>query len=266
MIRALWSAASGMLAQQLNVDTISNNLANVNTPGFKKGRVEFQEMFYETIRAPGSTTALNVTIPSGLEVGHGVRPVATQRLFAPGNVQNTDNPTDLAIQGEGMFSVTLPNGGTGYTRDGSFHLSPEGRLVTSAGYEVQSAEGSAIQVPDGTAKITIDSKGQILAQVPTEKEPQDVGQIGLARFLNPGGLESLGGNLFLESASSGLPTTGLPGEEGFGTLVQGSLELSNVSVVEEMVNLIVAQRAYEVNSKAVQSADEMLGMANNVRR
>lgn len=267
MIRSLWSAASGMLAQQLNVDTISHNLANVNTIGFKRSRVEFEDLFYETIRPAGTTTVLGTTLPLGLEVGHGVRPVATQRIFSGGSLQRTDQPLDLAIQGDGFFMVDLGDGKIGYTRNGAFHLDAEGRIVTSQGYPLLAAGGSGeIRIPAGSTDISIGSNGQITVMEPGNSAPTDVAQIGLANFTNPAGLSARGETIFEPTPASGEPQMANPGEQGLGTIAQGTLEMANVSVVEEMVNLIVAQRAYEINTKAVQSADEMLAQANQLRR
>lgn len=264
MIRALWTAASGMLSQQLNVDVIANNLSNVNTAGFKKSRVEFQELMYETIRPPGREAAREAEIPSGVEVGHGVRAAATQRLHSQGNLQQTNNPLDLAIEGEGFFRLEMPDGTYTYTRDGGFKLSSERELVNSQGYKL-SVEGGG-QIPDNALEIGIAPDGTITALVPGVQAPKEVGRVVLVRFVNPAGLESLGQNLYRETVSSGEAITGKGTESGVGRVMQGYLEMSNVQVVEEMVNLIVAQRAYEINSKAIQTSDEMLALANNLRR
>lgn len=240
MMRALWTASSGMRAQQLNLDTISNNLANVNTTGFKKCRVDFQDLLYETVQSGNRQTPNGNQIPTTLQIGHGVAPVAVKRIFAPGNLQETGNTSDFAINGEGFFQVELPDGNVAYTRDGSFYVDFEDEAVyTSDGLLVLGAEVDA-----ETKEVTFE----------------------LAKFKNPGGLESIGGNLFKETAASGEPETGEAGSEGFGSVKQGFLEMSNVQVVEEMVNMIVAQRAYETNTKTVQAADEMLAMANSLRR
>ncbi len=264
MIRALWTAASGMLSQQLNVDVIANNLSNVNTAGFKKSRVEFQELMYETIRLPGREATRETEIPSGVEVGHGVRVAATQRLHSQGNLQQTNNPLDLAIEGEGFFRLEMPDGTYTYTRDGGFKLSSERELVNSQGYKL-SVEGGG-QIPDNALEISIAPDGTITALVPGAQAPEEVGRVVLVRFVNPAGLESLGQNLYRETVSSGEATTGEGTQSGVGRIMQGYLEMSNVQVVEEMVNLIVAQRAYEINSKAIQTSDEMLALANNLRR
>ncbi|MCL6449950.1 MAG: flagellar basal-body rod protein FlgG [Acetobacteraceae bacterium] len=263
MIRALWTAASGMLAQQLKVDTIANNLANVNTVGFKKNRVDFQDLLYTQLRLSGAVSQQEVQLPTGLEVGHGVRPAATQRLFGQGSLQQTENPLDLAIQGDGFFQIRLPDDTVAYTRDGTFKLDGEGRLVTSDGYLL---EWDGDEIPPEALMINVAPDGTVTALMPGEDEPEELGQIELARFLNPAGLESLGANLYRATPASGEAEVGIPGEEGMGTLLQGYLETSNVQVVEEMVELIAAQRAYELTSRAIQSADDMLALANNLRR
>ncbi|HHY93089.1 MAG TPA: flagellar basal-body rod protein FlgG [Firmicutes bacterium] len=260
MIRALWTASSGMLAQQLNIDVISHNLANVNTAGFKKSRVEFQDLIYENIRG-AVPTPLGGYTPTGLAVGHGVRPAATQRLFSLGNLQPTQNPLDVAIDGEGFFTVELPDGSVAYTRDGSFKLNGDGDLVTTDGYLVQ----PGINIPQGAREVAVAPDGTVSYQDDTGE--QTAGQLTLARFPNPAGLEALGRNLFRATQAAGYVEDGLiPGEQGCGTLSSGYLEMSNVQVVEEMVNMITAQRAYEIGAKAITAADEMLGVANNLRR
>ncbi|WP_425058620.1 Flagellar basal-body rod protein FlgG [Sporomusa carbonis] len=260
MIRALWTAGTGMVAQQANLDMISNNLANVNTTGFKKSRVEFQDLMYQTLRQAGAATGPDTQLPSGVQVGHGVREVATQKLYTQGNFQNTGNDFDLAIEGDGFFQITMPDGTLAYTRDGSFKKDSQGRMVTAEGYPLE----PAITIPENATGITVSSDGLVTATLSTGT--QDIGQITIARFVNPAGLESIGRNLVKETAASGAPTVGNPGTDGAGTLVQQYLEMSNVQVVEEMVNMIVAQRAYEVNSKAIQTADDMLGQAASLKR
>ncbi len=258
MIRALWTAASGMEAQQLSVDTIANNLANVNTTGYRRAKVAFQDLFYETLRAGGLS-------PVGpVQVGHGVIAAVGQRSFQQGAIEPTGNPLDLAIEGQGFFVVSSGET-TAYTRDGNFRLNAEGIIVTSGGYQLQDEGGGELQIPDNATDISIGPDGTITARE-ADGTIQTVGQIQLVRFVNPGGLEAIGNNLFRETEASGQVEEGTPASEGFGTICQEFLERSNVSVVEEMVSLIVAQRAYELNSKAVQSADEMLGLANNLRR
>lgn len=266
MMRSLWSAATGMVAQQINVDIISNNLANVNTAGFKKSRAGFQDLLYETLRpAASSGQGQGQGTPASLSVGHGVRLASTQRLFSVGNFQATQNLLDVAIEGDGFFQVKLADGQTAYTRDGSFQLDASGRLVTADGYQVQ-ATGGGITVPKEAVEVTIAADGTVSVTIPGESQPRVLGQIALARFANPAGLKPIGHNLYLSTPASGTATTGKPGSGGAGTMIQGYLEMSNVQVVEEMVALIVAQRAYEMNAKAVQSSDDMLSMANNLRR
>jgi len=261
MIRALNSAATGMEAQQLLIDTISNNLANVNTTGFKKSRVGFQDLIYQTLKA-GATTASGEASSSAIQVGHGSRTISTQSDFSQGEPIATQNPTDLTINGTGFFQVTMPDGSLAYSRDGSFELSADGLLVTSDGYPVE----PEIMLPQDTASISIDSTGIVSVLLIGDTEPQEVGQIELARFINPAGLESLGQNLLKPTVASGTPMVAAPGSEGLGTLLQGYLEGSNVEVIEEMVNMIVAQRAYEINSKAIKTAEDMLTVASNLKR
>jgi len=262
MLRSLFIAATGMEAQKLNIDVISNNLANVNTTGFKKSRADFQDLMYQTIRAPGATSAEGVQIPSGIQVGLGVKPVAVQKIFLQGDFVSTGNNLDLVIEGDGFFQIQRPDGTTAYSRSGAFKLDSEGRIVNSDGYPLE----PSISIPANTTSITIGSDGKLTVQQAGTTTPTEVGQIELAKFLNPGGLSAIGKNLYQSTASSGEPTTGNPSLEGMGTLNQGFLEMSNVNVVEEMVNMIVSQRAYEMNSKAVQASDEMLQVANNLRR
>ncbi|HHT71780.1 MAG TPA: flagellar basal-body rod protein FlgG [Firmicutes bacterium] len=259
MMRALWSASSGMLAQQLNIDVISHNLSNVNTNGFKKSRLEFQDLLYETIRG-ASPTADGGYVPSDLSVGHGVRPSATLRIFSTGNLQLTQNPLDVAIEGDGFFVVELPSGEEAYTRDGSFKLDADGDLVTTDGYLVM----PGINIPPGAKSIVIAADGTISYELAGDAVTGD--QITLAQFPNPAGLRALGRNLFLATEAAGPVEDGLIPGEDCGSLASGYIELSNVQVVEEMVNMITAQRAYEINAKAITAADEMLGVANNLRR
>ncbi len=262
MIRALFTAATGMIAQQLNIDTIANNLANVNTTSFKKSRVNFQDLLYETLKPAGTETAAGERIPEGIQVGHGVRPASIAKLYTPGNMIATGNPYDMVIEGDGFFQITLPDGRTAYTRDGSFKVSAEGRIVTADGYLLE----PNITIPEGTVKVTVNADGTVSA-LDEQGNQQLVGEIMLVRFLNPSGLDArLGRNLLLETEASGVPIEAQPGLDGAGTLEQGFLENSNVQVVEEILNLIVAQRAYEASSKVIQASDEMLQLANNVRR
>lgn len=259
MMRALWTASTGMLAQQLNIDVIANNLSNVNTAGFKKSRVEFQDLIYETLRG-AAPAPYGGYVPTNLAVGHGVRPAATQRLFSAGNLQPTQNPLDVAIEGDGFFVVELPDGSVAYTRDGSFKINGDGDLVTSDGYLVL----PGINIPPGATDLAIAPDGTISYKLDGETVTGD--QITLARFPNPAGLEAIGRNLFRDTGAAGYVEDGLIPGEGCGTLTGGYLEMSNVQVVEEMVNMITAQRAYEINAKAITAADEMLGVANNLRR
>ena len=257
---ALYSAATGMLAQQTALDNISNNLANVNTTGFKKSKIEFQELLYQTTRAPGADLGSGNQLPTGIQVGQGSRPVATARIFTNGDLTQTGEQLDVAVQGTGFFQVQMPDGTNAYTRDGAFKTDSTGRIVTSDGLPLQAGFQP---IPAGTTNITMGSTGNVTY---TGATGNSTFQVQLVRFANPAGLESMGGNLYKETAASGTPQLGTPGSNGFGTLNQGYLELSNVKVVEEMVNMIVAQRAYEVNSKAVQAADEMMQQSNNLRR
>jgi flagellar basal-body rod protein FlgG len=262
MIRSLWTAASGMQAQSLNIDVISNNLANVNTAGFKRSRAEFQDLLYETIRAAGVASSDVTQIPTGIQLGHGARPAAVNMIFSQGNMQHTQNNLDLAIEGNGFFQVLQINGEIAYTRAGAFKLNSDGQIVTADGFLLE----PEISVPIDTVLLSIEIDGTVSVLQAGETEPTEIGTIEIARFINPSGLNGIGRNLYLETAASGVPITGTAGEDGLGTISQGYLEMSNVSVVDEMVNMITAQRAYEINSKAVQAADEMLQMANNVKR
>ena len=262
MIRALYTAASGMNAQQANIDNVAHNLANVNTSGFKKSRVEFEDLVYQEMRTAGSSASASTEAPIGLEIGLGTRAVATARNFSAGNMQSTGGPLDLAIDGAGFFQVALPNGTTGYSRSGAFHLDSQGAIVTAEGYAVQ----PQITVPPNATSVTISKDGIISATVAGQQATQQLGTLELATFANPGGLRPMGGNLFTPTTASGDPETGAPGTDARGTLTQGFLEDSNVSVVEEMVNMIVGQRAYEANSRVVKAADEMLGQVNNLVR
>lgn len=262
MLRSLWTAASGMQAQQLNIDVLSNNLANVNTAGFKRSRADFQDLLYETLRLAGASSSSTTEVPTGIQLGHGTRPAAVQKIFMQGEYKQTKNELDIAIEGDGFFQVTMPDGEIAYTRAGAFKLDSEGRIVTSDGYSIE----PEITIPTDSMQISIGTDGTVSVSQAGESEATEVGTIQLARFVNPAGLNSIGRNLYLPSSASGDVITGTAGEEGFGTLAQGFLEMSNVSVVEEMVNLITAQRAYEINSKAIQAADEMLQISNNLKR
>jgi flagellar basal-body rod protein FlgG len=251
-----------MAAQQLNMDVISNNLANVNTPGFKKSRVDFQDLLYQTLRSAGSTEAQGVEVPTGIQIGLGTTPAATTKIFSQGDFQQTENPLDIVIEGDGFFQILLPDGKTAYTRDGTFKLDSQGRIVNSDGFPLD----PEITIPAEATSISIGSDGTVSVTLPGQTAPQELGQIQIAKFLNPAGLENAGRNLFLATKASGDPIIDTPGNNGLGRLASGFIEMSNVKVVEEMVNMIVAQRAYEVNSKAIQTADEMLSIANNLRR
>jgi flagellar basal-body rod protein FlgG len=261
-MRALWTAATGMHAQQVTLDVISNNLANVQTAGFKRSRVDFQDLVYEILQAPGATSAQGQEVPSGFQVGHGSRAVATQRLFIKGDLQQTGNSLDLAIEGDGFFQVELPSGDIGYTRAGAFKKNSQGQMVTSDGFAVQ----PQITIPQSATSVTIGVDGTVSVVQAGQAQPQTVGTIELVRFINPAGLESQGRNLFLPTQASGDATPGAPGRDGIGTLLQGFVEGSNVNVVEEMVGMIVTQRAYEINSRAIRTADEMMQTANNLVR
>jgi flagellar basal-body rod protein FlgG len=261
MLRSLFIAATGMEAQKLNIDVISNNLANVNTAGFKKSRADFQDLLYQTLRAPGSSSAEGTQVPSGIQVGLGVKTVAVQKNFSQGDFAQTGNSLDLVVEGDGFFQILQPDGTVAYTRSGAFKLDSDGRVVNSDGYPLE----PGITVPANTLNIAVGADGKMTVTQPGSTTATQIGQIELARFINPGGLSSQGKNLYLNTAASGDATTGNPGVEGFGTISQGYVELSNVNVVEEMVNMIVSQRAYEINSKAVQASNEMLQVANNLR-
>jgi len=251
-----------MQAQQLNLDAIANNLANVNTTGFKRVRVDFQDLMYQTFLPAGAPVAQGATIPTGIQVGHGSRPVATQRIFSQGDFQQTENPLDLVVEGDGFFQVLRPDGSTGYTRSGAFKRDGTGRVVTSDGFVLQ----PALVIPPDASNITISAEGTVSVNLAGATTPQQIGTVQLTRFANPAGLSSAGRNIFLTTPASGDPVTGNPGEQGMGTLTQGFLELANVKVVEEMVGMITSQRAYEANSKAIQTADDMLQISNNLRR
>jgi flagellar basal-body rod protein FlgG len=262
MLRTLWIAASGMQAQKLNIDVISNNLANVNTTGFKRSRADFQDLLYDTLRLTGASSSAETQVPTGIQVGQGTRPVATNKIFLQGDYQLTQNDMDLAIEGDGFFQILQPNGDVAYTRAGAFKLDSEGRFVTSDGFFMD----PEIAIPSNTLAISIGTDGTVSVLQAGQSNPVEIGTIQLARFPNPGGLKSIGRNLYLPTSASGDAITGTGGKDGFGTVAQGYLENSNVNVVDEMVNMIVAQRAYEINSKAVQTADEMLQIANNIKR
>jgi flagellar basal-body rod protein FlgG len=262
MIRTLWTAATGMQAQNLNIDVISNNLANVNTVGFKRSRADFQDLLYETLRPAGVASAAGNEVPTGIQVGHGVRPVATRRIFLQGDFQLTRNQLDMAIEGAGFFQVLQPNGETAYTRAGSFKVDGEGRVVTSDGYLMT----PEITIPADASAVSIGSDGTVSVIQAGAADASEIGSVELVNFINPAGLSAIGRNLLLETAASGAPIAGTPGEDGLGTIAQGYVEMSNVNVVDEMVGMITAQRAYELNSKAIQAADDMLQTASTIKR
>ena len=262
MIRSLWTAASGMQAQTANIDVIANNLSNVNTAGFKRSRAEFQDLLYQTLRPPGVSSASGSQMSSGIQIGHGTRLITTQKSFIQGDFQNTQNELDLAIEGPGFFQISQPNGEVAYSRAGNFKIDSEGRMVSPDGFLME----PEITIPTDALAVSISTSGTVSVLQPGSNTPTDVGTIQLARFVNPAGLEHIGRNLFLQTSSSGVPSVGAPGEDGLGMVAQGYLEMSNVSVVDEMVNMITAQRAYEINSKAIQTADDMLQAANNLKR
>jgi flagellar basal-body rod protein FlgG len=254
MIRSLWIAKTGMEGQQTKLDAIAHNLANVATNGFKRGDVVFEDLMYQNLRQAGSATSEQSQLPTGLQVGLGVRAAATSRNFAQGTLNQTTNNLDMAVEGNGFFQIQLPDGTTGYTRDGAFQLDANGALVTQAGYAVQ----PGITIPANARTVTMGRDGTISVTLQGQSAPQSVGQIQLASFINPAGLDPLGGNLFAETAASGTPNAGAPGVNGLGGLRQGFVEGSNVNVVEELVTMIATQRAYEMNSKAIQTSDQML--------
>jgi flagellar basal-body rod protein FlgG len=256
---ALWTAKTGLDAQQTRMQVISNNLANTNTTGFKRDRAVFQDLLYQTMRQPGAQSSQNTQLPSGLSVGTGVRVVSTEKLFIQGNLTRTDDALDLAIQGRGFFEVLKPDGGLAYTRDGSFQLDSQGQFVNASGYVLQ----PNITVPANTESITIGEDGTVTAQLPGSSAVTQVGAVTLTDFMNPAGLQAIGGNLFNETAASGAPIQGTPGIGGLGTLTQGSVETSNVNIVEELVSMIETQRAYEISSKAISTTDGMLQYINN---
>jgi len=255
MIRSLWIAKTGLDAQQTQMDAISNNLANVGTSGFKRARVAFEDLLYQNVRQAGANTSQQTQLPTGLQLGTGVRPTATVRMHTQGNLQKTENPLDMAINGQGFFQIQLPDGTGGYSRDGSFHVDANGQIVTSNGFPL----APAITVPPGTQSVTIGQDGTVTVTLAGQATPQNIGQVQLASFANPAGLESRGQNLFAETAASGTPNANTPGTNGLGLLQQGYVETSNVNVVEELVSMIQTQRAYEINSKAIQTSDQMLG-------
>jgi len=263
MMRALYTSATGMAAQERNVDTVANNIANVNTTGFKKSRVNFQDLLYQTLRMPGAETAEGVIIPEGIQIGHGVKTSSVSRSFTQGNLIETEQSLDLAIEGDGFFKVTLPTGEIAYTRDGSFKTDVNGNIVTADGYFLD----PAITIPEDATEIDVTRDGVVNVLQPGTPTPQNVGTLELARFANPAGLDGrLGRNLYLETPASGTPVEAQPETEGAGSVQQGFLENSNVNIVQEMVDLIIAQRAFEANSNVIRTTDDMLQLANGIRR
>lgn len=262
MIRALWTAASGMQSQQKNIDVVSHNLANVNTTGFKKSRADFQDLIYQNQKSTGAPSTSTTQNPTGIQIGLGSRLAAVTKIFTEGDFTQSGNELDLAIEGDGFFQIQQPDGTTGYSRAGAFKKDSQGRVVTSDGYPLL----PELVIPSNATSISVGTDGTVSVIQAGQNTPTTVGNIQLAAFPNPAGLSAQGKNLFVQTDASGNPTTGTPGQTGLGTISQGMLEMSNVEVAEEMVNMIVGQRAYEINSKAVQTADEMLQTANNMRR
>lgn len=254
MMRSLWTSKTGMEAQQMQLDTIAHNLANSSTNGFKKSHVVFEDLIYQNLRQAGANSSEQTTLPTGLQVGLGTRAVANVRSFTQGNLQQSSNPLDLAVQGSGFFEIQMPDGTTAYTRDGSFQVDAQGQLVTNSGYLVS----PGITIPTNAQSVTIGTDGTVSVTLPGQATPQAVGQILLTSFVNPAGLEPKGQNLFAETAASGTPNTAAPGSDGMGMVRQGFVETSNVNVVEELIGMIQTQRAYELNSKAIQTSDQML--------
>lgn len=254
MIRSLWIAKTGLEAQQMSMDVIANNLANVSTNGFKRSRAVFEDLLYQTLRQPGAKSTQQTEIPSGLQLGTGVRPVATERIHTQGNLQQTGNSLDIAVNGVGFFQILQADGTTAYSRDGSFQLNSQGQIVTSSGYVVQ----PAITVPANAIAVSVSRDGIVSVTTSGSTTPTQIGQLQLASFINTGGLQSQGENLYIETASSGSPSTGNPGANGLGFLNQGYVETSNVNVAEELVNMIQTQRAFEINSRSIQASDQML--------
>lgn len=259
MNQALWISKTGLDAQQTRMSTISNNLANVGTTGFKRGRAIFEDLIYQNVRQVGSQSSQNTLLPSGLQIGTGTRVVATERIFTQGNLTQTQNQLDVAISGRGFFEILLPDGTQAFTRDGSFQVNDQGVMVTSAGYQLQ----PPVTIPQGALSVSIAPDGTVSVQQPGTAAATQVGAILLSDFINPAGLQARGENLFLESGASGAPQPGNPGLNGLGNLAQGYVESSNVNVVEELVNMIETQRAYEMNSRAISTADQMLQYVSN---
>ncbi len=262
MIRSLWTAATGMTVQQKNLDVISNNIANVNTNGYKRSRADFQELMYQNIRLAGARTEQGNQVPTGIQIGHGALLASVQKTFMQGDYVQTQGDLDLAIEGIGFFQITLPTGDKAYTRAGAFKTDSDGRVVTADGYLLD----PNITIPQDATKTSVEPDGTVSIITQGQSKPQQVGKIELATFTNPAGLSAIGKSLFIETDASGTPITGAPNQNGLGSIRQGYLEMSNVDIVQEMVALIIAERAYEANSKSIQTANDMLQMANNVRR
>jgi flagellar basal-body rod protein FlgG len=260
MMRSLWIAKTGMEAQQTQLDSISNNLANASTNGYKQSHAVFEDLMYQNLRQAGANSTDQTTLPTGLQLGLGTRAVATSRSFAQGALQQSTNPLDVAISGQGFFELQMPDGTTGYTRDGSFQTSPTGQLVTNNGYTVQ----PGITLPANATSVTIANDGTVSVVLPAQAAPQTVGKISVANFINPAGLDPKGQNIYAETAASGTPTTGTAGQNGLGNIQQGFVESSNVNVVEELVGMIQTQRAYELNSKAIKTSDDMLARLSDL--
>jgi len=259
-MRSLWTATTGMSAQTLNIDVISNNLANVSTTGFKRSRADFQDLLYQIMEVPGSPTSDETQSPTGIQVGLGVKTAGVTKNFTTGDLIQTENELDVAIEGDGFFQVDMPNGNTGYTRAGTFRLDGDGRMVTSDGYVLQ----PEITIPEDATEVTISESGVVSALLGDETESTELGNLDIAKFVNPAGLLAVGRNLFRETESSGAAAVGTPGEEGYGTLLQGYYENSNVNMVEELAHLITSQRAYEINSRVVSTSDEMMQTVTNL--
>ena len=262
MLRAMWSAAAGMAVQQFNMDTISNNLSNVNTTGFKRARAEFQDLLYQTVNLAGTNSSTSTQIPAGIQLGSGSRLQAVTRQYTTGSLRPTQGRFDLAIEGDGFFTLTQPDGTLAYTRDGGFNLDQNGNLVNASGYPLQ----PQITIPQDALSVTVAADGTVSVTQPGQTQPNQVGQITLVNFINPGGLNLLGRNLVQPTLASGDPIEGVPGQAGLGTIQQGFLEMSNVDIAEEMVNMIIGQRAYEANSKTILTIDNMLSIVNNLKR
>ncbi len=260
MIRSLWTGTTGMNAQQLNLDVIANNLANSSTTGFKKSQADFQDLMYQIMKVPGSQTSVDTEAPTGIQIGLGVRPAAVQKIFTQGDLIQTENELDVAIEGAGFFQVELPNGETAYSRAGAFKRDSDGRLTNSDGYPIS----PGITVPDGSRQVTISQTGVVSAIIGDDTTSTEIGNFETVTFTNNGGLLAVGRNLFRETDASGTPQTGTPGDDGYGLLLQNFLEGSNVNIVEEMTNMITTQRAYEINSKTIQTSDEMMQTTNNM--